>query len=63
MVRLVTITSFFDSAQLVEGYALENDTKPTDGIATGSKITEIDTGKTYIFDEAAGSWSEFPPNA
>ena len=63
MVRLVTITSFFDGVQLVEGYALENDTKPTDGIATGSKITEIDTGKTYIFDEAAGSWSPFPPSA
>lgn len=35
------------------------DTKPTDGLVNGSKLTEVDTGKTYLFDEANTEWVEY----
>ena len=34
------------------------DSKPTDGIATGSIFTEVDTGKVFFFNEATESWVE-----
>ena len=33
-----------------------NDTKPTEGIATGSTFVEANTGKTYVFDEETSTW-------
>ena len=41
---------------LIESVCLSTDTKPTDGIANGSKCTEMDTGDIYMFDEAGGEW-------
>lgn len=35
-----------------------SDSKPTDGIATGSIFTEVDTGKVFFFNEATESWVE-----
>lgn len=40
----------------VEGVCLSTDTKPTDNIANGSQIVEMDTGNIYMFDEDAGEW-------
>jgi len=37
---------------------LSTDEKPTADIANGSVLTEIDTGKTYMFDGAAKVWYE-----
>lgn len=34
-----------------------SETKPTQGIMTGSKFTETDTGKVYYFNEASGTWN------
>ena len=45
--------------QEISGYCLAADTKPTDGIANGSVLTEMDTGKIYMFDEAGSQWVEF----
>ena len=43
----------------VEIACLSTDTKPTDGIVTGSMCIEVDTGKVYLFNEAnGGSWVE-----
>ena len=39
-----------------EYYCLEDDTKPTAGVANGSKCFEMDTGDTYYFDEASSTW-------
>ena len=33
-----------------------SDTKPVTGIVTGSEFLEVDTGKTYLFDEFTGEW-------
>lgn len=35
-----------------------SDIKPTANIATGSSFTEVDTGKTYRFEETDGEWTE-----
>jgi hypothetical protein len=37
---------------------LSTDTKPTEAIKNGSVLTEIDTGRTYLFDAAGGQWHE-----
>ena len=56
MVRIVKSAGFFDGSQYIEGFCLSSDTPPTDGIATGSKMTEVDTGVVYLFDEVSGEW-------
>ncbi len=42
----------------IEGACLSGDAKPTDGIANGSIIIEIDTGKIYMFNETGSAWAE-----
>lgn len=37
---------------------LSTDSKPTAGIATGSAFVEVDTGKLFLFNEAAQTWVE-----
>lgn len=37
---------------------LSSDTKPTDGLATGSIFTEVDTGTVFFFDDASDTWVE-----
>ena len=41
-----------------EIYGTSEETKPTDGIATGSAFIEVNTGKVYFFNENTGSWIE-----
>lgn len=43
---------------LVESVCLSTDTKPTTGIANGSLVLEMDTGKIYAFNETASTWVE-----
>ena len=38
--------------------AKSTDTKPTEDILNGSVISEIDTGKTYKFDQDTKTWEE-----
>ena len=47
-----------DPLGYVELACTSTDTKPTTGIVTGSKALEVDTGKTYAFDEESGDWEE-----
>ena len=42
----------------IECSCLSTDSKPTDGIATGSLLIEVDTGKVYLFNSAAEQWVE-----
>ena len=47
------------TVNLADEYAgLSTDTKPTDGVANGSVFLEIDTNKTYIYDEQNATWHE-----
>jgi len=34
------------------------DTKPTDGVGTGSIFVEVDTGKVFFYNEAGNTWVE-----
>ena len=43
---------------LVESVCLSTDTKPTTGIANGSLVLEMDTGKIFAFNETASTWIE-----
>jgi len=41
------------------GACKSTDTKPTEGVANGSILMEIDTGKVWIFDGEDGQWAVF----
>jgi len=45
-----------DPVKFYEFSGLKNDSKPTDGVATGSLFTEVDTGDVYAYDEAGETW-------
>ena len=60
MVRKVEDYVFNDGKHYVKAYGLSTDSKPTDGIITGSSFNEVDTGKRFLFDEVSGTWTEDP---
>lgn len=52
MIRKLTDRYFTDA----EIFGMSSDDKPVDGLVTGSKFTEVDTGIEYLFDEVSGEW-------
>jgi hypothetical protein len=52
---MVTIANKGRDETFVKYRGLSTDDKPTD-CPNGSEFLEIDTGKTYFFDEASGDW-------
>lgn len=58
MVRILIDTQFDDAKHYIEAAGLSTDTKPTEDIITGSRFTEVNTGKEYRFDEVGGQWHE-----
>ena len=44
---------------IVDMYCLSTDEKPTENIANGSSLLEMDTSKAYFFDEENQRWLEF----
>ena len=46
-------------AEYMELAGLHDDTKPTQGIATGSLFLEVDTGDVYAYDEEGDTGSEW----
>ena len=51
-------TQATDKTVYVEGVCLSSDAKPTSGIANGSMLIEINTGKIFMFNEAGSAWVE-----
>lgn len=45
-----------DDIRYNEYSGLSTDTKPTEGVATGSTFLEVDTSKVYFFDEVSATW-------
>lgn len=45
-----------DCYTFFEGYCNSGDTKPTEKVAEGSLLIEVDTGNGYLFSESSGSW-------
>lgn len=54
-IRLVRETR---NKQIKEVACLSTDTKPTEGVANGSILIEMNTGKIYMFNEAGAEWLE-----
>jgi len=60
MVRMVEDVCLDFGVHYCEFRGLSTDTKPTgSSICTGSEFFEIDTGKTYYYDEEADAGSEW----
>ena len=56
MIRFITQTVNMDGTVLCDGFCLHDDEKPTENLATGSSLVEVDTGDCYLFDEESGDW-------
>ena len=58
MIRKLTDRYFTEDRKYAEIFGMSSDSKPVDGLVTGSKFTEVDTGDIYLFDEEdGGSWA------
>lgn len=49
--RILVSRIIDNSVSYIEAAGLSSEDKPTAGIATGSKFTEVDTGKEFRFAE------------
>ena len=56
MIRIIEQRGFTDTLKYIEAAGLSTDKKPVDGIITGSRFNEVDTGILCIFDETTGTW-------
>ena len=56
MVRVTNEITFDETKKYIEAYCNSEDNKPSDGIITGSFCYEVDTGKTFLFDEKSSAW-------
>lgn len=68
--RFVKTMLLMDDTMYCEGFCISTDSKPTaiDGfpVSIGSKLIEVDTGKTYLFDPTENvGWTDqsFPNDA
>lgn len=66
MISIVNQKSVSDGRIYADVFGTSQDTVPTGIFCTGSKMTEVDTGKYYYYDQGAEAWfdptSETPPN-
>ena len=51
MVRVLYERLITGSKKYIEAAGLSTDSKPTDGIVTGSLFLEVNTGDVYAFEE------------
>lgn len=56
MIRTLFMREFDDNTIFAQFVGNSSDNKPTEGIVTGSEFLEVDTAKTYLFDEDSGAW-------
>ena len=56
MIRTLERRAFTADKLLCKFAGNSSDSKPTEGIVTGSSFLEVDTGITYLFDEDVAGW-------
>ena len=64
--RIVKSELMNDGTVFIEAYCISTDTKPSGNICIGSKLTEVDTGKIYLYDPTENvGWTDqsFPEDA
>ena len=57
MIRELFVKLYGDGLKYAELAGLSSDSKPTEGLVTGSTFDEVDTGMKYAFDETTGTWT------
>lgn len=50
--------TYIGDKRYIEGFCLSTDTKPTEDIAEGSILTEVNTGKVFFYNATAETWVE-----
>lgn len=60
MVRILKDEAYQGEKHYIEAAGLSTDTKPADGVITGSLFLEVNTGDMYAFDEVTndGEWTK-----
>lgn len=58
MITVLKTLWYTSQENLIEAVCLSTDTKPTTGIANGSQLIEMDTGKIYFYDKENTEWKE-----
>lgn len=58
MIRVIVERAFTPDKNYIEASGLSTDTKPTEGIITGSLFMEADTGDVFVYDEVGESWAK-----
>ena len=56
MVRITVEQVFDENKKYIEAYCNSGDSKPGGNIITGSFCYEVDTGKTFLYDEKTSEW-------
>ena len=56
MVRIIDLQYIEPGHNYMQFSGLSTDTKPTEGLATGSTFLEVDTSDVYFFEEESGTW-------
>ena len=56
--REVSIILTADQKRVVTIFGTSSESKPTTGIAMGSAFVEVDTGKSFLFNETTSLWVE-----
>ena len=57
--RIVESEVMGDGTNYIEAFCISTDTKPSGNICIGSKLTEVDTGKVYLYDPSVGKgWTD-----
>ena len=57
MIRKLVDRYFNEDNKYSEMFGLSTDNKPVEGLVTGSKFTEVDTGVMFLFDEESATWT------
>lgn len=55
---LVEVTEQGEELYIANLFGASSDSKPTTGYANGSTFVEVNTGKLFLFNEAAQTWVE-----
>ena len=58
--RTIVSRQFTVDKSYVEIFGTSSESKPTVGIVTGSRYTEVNTGDVYLFNETASEWVKQP---
>lgn len=61
--RTIVSRQFTVDKSYVEIFGTSSESKPTSGIVTGSRFTEVDTGDIYLFNETASEWVKQPADS